>query len=95
MIRPQQPKAMSNIIECSDCGGKVSVNANACPHCGNAKIQPYQPDLYALFNSGPKCPACGGSASKLAGNRGRAFGEGNFFSALTKSMRCNGCGHCF
>lgn len=29
-----QENQPSNIMDCPDCGGKVSIHASACPHCG-------------------------------------------------------------
>lgn len=95
---------MSNIISCPDCEGKVSLNAKSCPHCGNTKIDPKkvaaqerqkQLDIMTSILGIPKCPACGGVATSLKGQRGAAFGAGNLIGAFSNSMRCGACGHLF
>lgn len=92
---------MPNIVSCPDCGGKVSLNAESCPHCGNTKIDLEKVaaeerfELMQSFDFRPKCPACGGRASSLKGQRGTAFGAGNILGAFTKSMRCDLCSHLF
>ena len=40
------------LIECPECGGKVSNSAVSCPHCGF-------PIKARLRNEGPFCPHCG------------------------------------
>lgn len=40
------------LIECPECGGKVSNSAVSCPHCGF-------PIKASLRNEGPFCPYCG------------------------------------
>lgn len=44
------------VIDCPDCGGKVSTAASACPHCGRPmSAQPTQPQQAGSA----KCPSCG------------------------------------
>lgn len=31
---------MADLVRCSTCGGKVSTNAEACPHCGERQFDP-------------------------------------------------------
>jgi hypothetical protein len=35
------------IMECYECGGKVSINADSCPHCGSKKfwVDPNPPTI--------------------------------------------------
>ena len=50
------------LIECSECGGKVSTRAAACPHCG-CPVEPQVtcPDCGEDFTASlTACPACGG-----------------------------------
>ena len=85
------------IINCKECGGKVSENANACPHCGNTDLLSPEEQLRRAIHEEvfrmATCPACGSIASPI--NRGQAFGKGNLLGAFTKSMQCNLCGHLF
>ena len=42
------------LLECPECGGKVSDNATICPHCGCPIEQPQ--------SHGKVCPECGAKA---------------------------------
>jgi DNA-directed RNA polymerase subunit RPC12/RpoP len=48
-------KSTNNLIDCPDCGNKVSVRANSCPNCGapignSAKMESPQEKYYAWNN---------------------------------------------
>jgi ribosomal protein L37E len=85
------------ITNCKDCGGKVSTEAAACPHCGCPNVRnetEQQQAMRRLLTSG-NCPVCrtGNLVRMDAGSRGTAFGQGNLLGAFIKSHRCNRCGY--
>lgn len=45
---------MMALIECPECGKKISDKASACPECGNPMAQQGQPDQ----GNGTYCPSC-------------------------------------
>lgn len=68
----------ANLAKCLDCGGKVSVNANACPHCGAPN------DRFQVSESAaPKTPSSGSALQ-------RADGTGSWFVWTKMSMRDRG-----
>jgi hypothetical protein len=51
------------LISCRECQGKVSTEAESCPHCGcpvSERKSPYSEPV----DAGPKCYSCGDSATR-------------------------------
>jgi hypothetical protein len=93
-------KGIFMLINCKECGDKVSSNAATCPHCGTSEFRDETNEewckrmaLKSLWSG--NCPMCRiGNLTKMdAGSRGAAFGQGNLLGAFTKSHRCGNCGY--
>jgi len=54
------------LLQCKDCGGKVSSDAAACPHCG-APVVSEAAKRVSKWSDAEFCPGCGGDS--LTGGR--------------------------
>lgn len=76
---------MASIINCPACGGKVSDQAEKCPHCGQPMAR--------------KCPKCGSTnITEISGtSKGvSAFAFGVFAAnTLINDYKCKNCGYKF
>lgn len=76
---------MATIVNCPACGGKVSEQAAACPHCGQPMAK--------------RCPKCGSSdIEKISGmSKGLNAVMWGAFAAntLVNDFKCKKCGNKF
>jgi len=80
--------AIAYLDRCDVCGGKVSSNARACPHCGDPRVvvSSYaKPDWYfeqrEKWKKEGRCSECGGYMK-----------YGGSAYALGHTMKCKSCG---
>lgn len=87
------------LINCKECGGKLSTTAMTCPHCGaptsTAKSNAFASAFTeALFSGGPKCPVCGSSKIDKLGvirKTGSFAVKGVFSNDFGKKYVCKKC----
>lgn len=79
------------LTTCTDCEGKVSTNAEACPHCG-APVVTVEPHL-TKFVKHKKCRGCGRRLKKVPNAEGLRSGETTWLIDMSRWRPvCQSCG---